>query len=147
MVGWPTCGQEGSTSLHMDSWGVRQAEEEAPQPAARWLLAGDPLYRTTTSPRWEMHIIHKFTSGLQSSPGQSQCTHSPIAAPASAEKHLGASQDWRETGHLKMVSPSSGTQKNWNLLGKKYEMVVIQGGEEQLYLRERFRQRRVKNKS
>lgn len=42
--------------------------------------------------------------------------HSPRADPASAAERLGASQDWRETGHLGTVSPFSGTQKNWNLL-------------------------------
>lgn len=125
--GWHTCGQGGSTFWHRGSWAAHQAEEKAPQPAARSLWAGDPLYRTTASPGWE---ANKNKSDAMSShlanlkgPPQFKCPHSLRVALALTAEHLGASRDWRETGHLRMVSPSSGTQKNWNLLwrqGKQY---------------------------
>lgn len=40
-------------------------------------------------------------------------------ALASTVEHLVASRDWRETGHLRTVSPSSVIQKNWNLLSRQ----------------------------
>lgn len=48
-----TCGQGGSTFWHRGSWAVRQAAEEALQPAERWRSADGPLCRTTVSPEWE----------------------------------------------------------------------------------------------
>lgn len=48
-----------------------------------------------------------------------KCTHLLRVALALNVEHLGAFRDWRETGHLGMVSPSSVTQKNWNLLWRQ----------------------------
>lgn len=116
-----TCGQGGSTFWRRGSWAARQAEEEALLPASRWLLADDPLCHTTASPGGWKHtqITDDAWSSFShfNSPTRSKYTHSLRVALALTVEHLGASLDWRETGHLRMVSPSSGTQKNWNLLG------------------------------
>lgn len=52
---------------------------------------------------------------------------SPRAALALTVERLGASRDWREIGHLRTVSPSSVTQKNWNLLWRQTETYSMSG--------------------
>lgn len=114
-----TCGRGGSIFWHKRSWAVRQAAEGALQPEARWRLADGQLCHTTASPVWTKLQTFSSAPSLEDIRTRSECARSPRVAPALAAEHSGASLGWKETAHLQSVGPSSGTQKNWNLLQEK----------------------------